>query len=88
MMAALSPAEASPWVHTRAWELLGQGAVTIRSIDPEGRVTADVVAYRVCRTAGGRWFCECAASTFGSHCCHVEATRLVTDGGGKTKGSR
>lgn len=67
-------------IFARAWEFLGQGAVTIRSVDPDGHVVAYVGAYRVRRIAGeaGTWSCQCTAATFGNACSHVEACKLVT----------
>lgn len=70
--------EVSDRILSRARGLLWQAVVRVLSVDDYGRVVAEVGSYRVRRTAGGRWSCECAAATFGQHCSHVEAVRLVT----------
>lgn len=82
MTMAAATSEVSRHIAGRAVELLGDGVVRIRSVDADARVLADVGSYVVRRTPHGRWSCQCAAATFGNHCCHVEAVRLVTAPGG------
>ena len=72
----------SDLVSSRAWFLLGSGAVQISHADRTGRVDALVTGnsgrYDVHRTVLGEWTCSCGAQWFDRRCSHVAATQLVT----------
>lgn len=77
MTAPVEERQPSERVLSRAKAILWQAAIRVPAVDPDGRVIVDG-RYTVRRTAGGRWSCECMASSYGQHCAHVEAVRLVT----------
>jgi hypothetical protein len=78
MTAPAGEREVSERILSRAKGILWQAAITIKFVDDQGRVAADAGGYRVRRSPGGKWSCQCAAATYGNPCSHVEAVRLVT----------